>query len=119
MVAGVFPPIAQNLITLFGRDTVFIIPSSTPIDPARPDLGNTTTSTEITAPAVFKRSQRAETDQSETYDTPVLVAALDLGNRIPSNDWRIRDGGKTYSIVNVSEVAPGTDRVLYEVLARG
>lgn len=123
-VDGVFPPIAQDLIGLFGRDTTLLVPSTTPIDPARPDLGNVDSSTEITVKAVWKRFL-APQDAGEVYevgDVPVLVAAADLGALVPpTTDWRVTDDrdGKVYSVVTVGEVAPGNDRVLYELVLRG
>ncbi len=120
---GVFPPIATELMALFGRETVFSIPSSTPINAARPDLGNQDSTTDVTAFAVWKKqiSRQEQGELIQIGDIPVLVAAADLGSNVPDTSWRVTDSlaGKQYSVVLVSDVSPGPDRILYEMVIRG
>ena len=114
---------ALALIRQFGEDrTVELrIPSETPADPAKPwEVDPTDTETVVSAPAVVVPIRKTLIDGASIQqgDETVLIAALSLGETVPTTADKIVDEGTEKNVIAVDRIRPGKTDFLYKLQVR-
>lgn len=111
---------AKELIGDFGRDAVLVRTRTTANDTDAPwhGPGDTALSSKTVKMAFFDASSFKLPGEVIRGDMVALVAADDVDQNIPTPKDTVTDGGRVYKIVDVVEVRPGEDAVVYTLHLR-
>lgn len=114
--------LAQKLINKKGRFIDVVYPAESIPNPDKPWEKIKGSPRLVRLKAVFEKSDRKgiEGTTLEQTEQKVMIAALDLEpDVITKNKNSIIDGGKTSVVVDVEELKPGEEHVMFTLFIRG
>ena len=102
---------AEKMINIYGRSSYLVSVTKSGVD-----YDPVITETEIEIKLLESRFSINEIDGTliKTDDKKFLIA----GNIAPTIEMKIKDNGKSYSIINIIEAKPGDKLILSKIQAR-